>query len=159
MSDPGLGMEWRLVAIGEGEPAPRPKSVRAPGVPPPPATDPSEIVAFAGHARDARASRRCLRDLPAKRRKLLPRAGIVSLDQVAAMTDEQLVAIDGVGHGMVRRLREALARARPRRRRDTRPQGLRAAQAGLPHLGEEDPMRSVLAGALPSLAAALGEAA
>jgi hypothetical protein len=159
VSDPGLGMEWRLVGIGDGASAPGPKSDRAPGVPPPPATDPSEIVAFAGTHVTRELHEAVLRELPAKRRRVLPRAGIVSLDQAAAMTDEQLLAIDGIGRGLVRRLRAEIVARDPDDGATLARKVVELLQAGLPHLGQEDPMRSVLAGALPSLAAALGEAA
>ncbi len=158
VSDPGLGLEWRLVAIDDGEPAPRPKRDRAPGVPPPPATNPSEIFAFAGTHVTRELHEAVLRDLPSKRRRMLPQAGIVSLDQAAAMTDEQLLAIDGIGRGTVRRLREAILARDPDDGATLARKVYELLQAGLPRLEQEDPLRSVLAGALPSLAAALGEA-
>jgi hypothetical protein len=158
ISDPGLGMEWRIVPVADGEPAPHAKAERAAGVPAPPATAPGEIVAFAGTHVTRELHEAVLRELPAKRRRVLPRAGIVSLDQAAAMTDEQLLAIDGVGNGTLRRLREAILRRDPDDGETLARKVYELLQAGLPLLGEEDPMRSVLAGALPSLAAALGEA-
>lgn len=162
VGDPGMGMEWRLVPIeGEEQPAATGDgdgaSTSAPSVPAPPAGDPAAVVAFA----DTHVTRE-LRDvittrLATKRHGVLPRAGIVSLDQVAVMSDADLLAIDGVGRGTVRRLREAVAE-----RRDGTAlarQVYELLQTGLPRLGEEDPLRAVLAGALPSLAAALGEPA
>jgi hypothetical protein len=97
--------------------------------------------------------------LPPKGRHVLARAGIASLDQVAAMTDDELLAIDGIGRRVLQALRQAI------RDRDGY-DGLTLArrvyellQAGLPRLDEQDPVHAVLADALPSLAAALGERA
>jgi hypothetical protein len=90
---------------------------------------------------------------------VLPGAGIQSLDQVAAMTDEQLLAIDGIGKGTLARLREAVLARDPDDGATLARKVYELLQAGLPHLGDEDPMRSVLADAMPSLAAALGEPA
>jgi hypothetical protein len=159
VSDPGLGMEWRLVPLDEGEPEPAPKSARAPGVPAPPATDPSQIVIFEGTHITRELEEVIVRQLPAKRRRVLPRAGIQSLDQVAAMTDEQLLAIEGIGTGTLERLREALLARDPDDGATLARKVYELLQAGLPHLGDEDPLRAVLADAMPSLAAALGEPA
>lgn len=125
------------------------------GVPPRPATDPSEIVAFAG-THVTSELHEVMVGLATKRRRVLPRAGIVSLDHVAAMTDEQLLAIDGIGHGTVARLRDAIAERDPDDGATLARKVYELLQAGLPQLVEEDPMRLVLAEALPSLAAALG---
>ncbi|MEY2441194.1 MAG: hypothetical protein QOJ46_620 [bacterium] len=159
VSDPGLGMEWRIVPIDEGGPAPAPRLARAVGVPAPPTTDPSKIVAFKGAYVTRELHEVMVQRLPAKRRGVLPGAGIQSLDQVAAMTDEQLLAIDGIGKGTLARLREAVLARDPDDGATLARKVYELLQAGLPHLGDEDPMRSVLAGALPSLAAALGEPA
>jgi len=159
VSDPGLGMEWRLVPLGEGEPGPPPKATRAPGVPSPPATDPSQIVAFEGTHVTRELEELIMRRLPAKRHRVLPRAGIQSLDQVAAMTDEQLLAIDGIGNGTLARLREAVLARDPDDGATLARKVYELLQAGLPRLGDEDPLRGVLADAMPSLAAALGEPA
>jgi hypothetical protein len=154
LSDPGMGMEWRMMSVDGGEQ--RPAIEGAPAAPVP-ALDPDEIVSLDG----ARVTRE-LRDviverLPPKGRRALPRAGIASLDQVAAMTDDQLLAIDGVGRRALQALRQAVGD------RDDF-DGLTLArkvyellQAGLPRLDEQDPVHAVLADALPSLAAALGE--
>ena len=158
VSDPGLGMEWRIVPIGEGAPAPLPPPVRAPGVPVPPLTGPELDVAFAG-TRVTRELHALLEQFPSKRQRVLPRAGIVSLDQVVAMTDAQLLAIDGVGKGMLARLREAVAARKPDDGTTLARKVYELLQAGLPHLGDEDPMRDVLAETMPSLAAALSQPA
>jgi len=74
------------------------------------------------------------------------------------MSDDELLEIDGIGRRMLMLLREAVDE---RGRFD----GLTLArqvyelpQAGLPRLGEEDPMHLVLAETLPTLAAALSQA-
>ena len=97
--------------------------------------------------------------LSGKRRGVLPGAGIVSLDQVAMMNDADLLAIDGVGHKTVTRLREAVAERSGYDGTALAREVYALLTAGLPRLGDEDPLREVLAGALPQLAAALGEAA
>jgi hypothetical protein len=159
VSDPGLGMEWRIVPIEEGEPAPAPKLARAAGVPAPPTADPSQIVAFEGTYVTRELHEVIVERLPAKRRRVLPGAGIQSLDQIAAMTDEQLLAVEGIGNGTLARLREAVQARDPDDGATLARKVYELLQAGLPHLGDEDPMRSVLADAMPSLAAALGEPA
>jgi hypothetical protein len=158
VGDPGMGMEWRLVPVGgEEEPVAAAEGDAAP-VATPPTGDPADVVVFD----DVRVTRELhevlTTRLPPKRRGALPKAGVVSLDQVAVMSDDELLAIDGIGRGSVRRLREAVA--------DRDCDGTALArkvyellQAGLPRLGDEDPLRPVLADALPSLAAALGEPA
>jgi len=160
LSDPGLGMEWRIVPVGEGELAPPPaKPSRAPGVPAPPATDPRQIVEFAGTHVTRELHEMIVERLAAKRQGVLPAAGIVSLDQVAAMSDEQLLAIDGIGRGTLGKLREALESRDPDDGVTLARKVYELLHAGLPHLGQEDPMRALLAEAMPSLAAALGEPA
>jgi hypothetical protein len=157
VADPGMGMEWRLVAIeGDAQPATAADG-DATSAPAAPAGDPAAVVAFENTHVTRELHDVITTRLASKRRGVLPRAGIVSLDQVAVMSDAELLAIDGVGRGTVRRLREAVAE-----RRDGTAlarQVYELLQAGLPRLGQEDPLRAVLAGALPSLAAALGEPA
>jgi hypothetical protein len=160
VSDPGLGMEWRIVPVVEGDLAPaRATSARAPGVPAPPAADPSQIVEFADTHVTRELHDAIVDRLPAKRQRVLPQAGIVSLDQVAAMSDEQLLAIEGIGRGTLGKLREAVESRDPDDGLTLARKVYELLQAGLPHLGEQDPMRAVLADAMPSLAAALGEPA
>jgi hypothetical protein len=149
VADPGMGMEWRIVPVA-GEDSP-PAADRA-------APDRQETVPFA----DTLVTRELLgvivAKLPAGKQAILPHHGVVSLDQVDAMTDEQLLAIDGIGKRSVRHLRDALAE---RDRYDGRTLARKVydlLQAGLPRIGEEDPMQPVLAGALPAFAAALGQA-
>ena len=131
---------------------------RAPGVPAPPLTDPGQVVTFAG-TRVIRELHELAQDVAEQAPRVLPRAGIVSLDQVAAMTDEQLLAIDGIGKGMLARLREAVAARKPDDGTTLARKVYELLQAGLPHLGDEDPMRDVLAETMPSLAAALSQPA
>jgi hypothetical protein len=159
VSDPGLGMEWRIVPIADGEPDPVPKLARAAGVPAPPTSDPSQIVAFAGTYVTRELHEVIKQRLPAKRHGVLPGAGIQSLDQVAAMTDEQLLAIEGIGNGTVARLRGAVLERDPDDGATLARKVYALLQAGLPRLGDGDPLRAVLADAMPSLAAALGEPA
>lgn len=166
VSDPGLGMEWRLVPIeGEEQPATvaEPAAAADDGnaalVATPPTGDPADVVAF----EDTRVTRELhevlTTRLPSKRRGALPRAGIVSLDQVAVMSDDELLAIEGIGRGTLRRLREAVAERSDCDGTALARKVYELLQAGLPRLGDEDPLRAVLAEALPSLAAALGEPA
>jgi hypothetical protein len=97
--------------------------------------------------------------LPPKDRHVLPRAGIASLDQVAAMTDDQLLAIDGVGRRILKALRQAVSERGGRDGLTLARKVYELLQAGLPSLDEQDPVHAVLADALPSFAAALGERA
>ena len=60
---------------------------------------------------------------------------------------------------MLSRLREAVAERDPDDGATLARKVYELLQAGLPHLGDEDPLRGVLADAMPSLAAALGEPA
>ena len=136
---PSMGMEWRLMPVDDGEPSP------------------DEAVELAGtkvtrELRDAIVQR-----LPEGKHACLPDAGIVSLDQVAVMSDDDLLAIDGVGRKILKQLREAVdARAGYDGLALTR-KIYAMLQAGLERVGEEDPMHPVLAGALPALAAALAQ--
>ena len=137
LDQPSMGMEWRLMPVNDGVPSP------------------DEAVELAGtkvtrELRDAIVQR-----LPAAKHAVLPDAGIVSLDQVAVMTDDELLAIAGLGPKTLKHLRDAvdaragydgLALAR---------QVYALLQTGLERVGAEDPMHQVLAGALPALAAAL----
>jgi len=154
LSDPGMGMEWRMMPVAGEQPAvvtaPAPKI-------PAPAAELVDPVAFA----DTHVTRELhdlILGLPASKRFVLPRCGIVSLDQVAAMSDDDLLAIDGIGRRTLVLLREAV---------DDRAgfDGLTLArqvyallEAGLPRLGEEDPMHVLLADTMPTFAAALGQA-
>jgi hypothetical protein len=155
LSDPGMGMEWRMVSVDDGDQ--RPAAIQRGSAAPAPAIDPDEIVPLDGERVTRELRDVIVQRLAPKRRHVLPRAGIASLDQVAAMTDDELLAIDGIGRNTLQALREAVSE-----RGDF--DGLALArkvyallQAGLPRLGEQDPVHAVLADALPSLAAALGE--
>jgi hypothetical protein len=88
-------------------------------------------------------------------KNMLPRAGITSLDQVAAMTDEELLALRGVGAKIVAELRAAIARRDP---------GLALVRDafgvivhGIYDLPDDDPYRPALAQAGEILTAALAE--
>lgn len=144
LTAPSMGMEWRLVPVscdGAGAPA----------------LDPDDAVELAGTKVTRELYDALVARLPVAKHELLPAASIVSLDQIAVMTDGELLAIDGIGRRTLEQLREAVA---GRERCD----GLTLArkvfallQAGLERVGEEDPMHTVLAGALPPLAAALAQ--
>ena len=84
LRDPGMGLEWRLVAV-PGGPSDEP---------PPPVDD---------------AFQRMLDTLPVSCRNVLPRAGITTFERVAAMSDEELLAVDRVGPAVLKALRAAIA--------------------------------------------------
>lgn len=160
LSDPGMGMEWRMMPVDDG--GQRPPTIEHETVPamPASASDAIEIVSLGGEQITRELRDVIMERLAPKDRHVLPRAGIASLDQVAAMTDEQLLAIDGVGKRILKALRQAVSD------RGGDDDGLMLArkvyellQAGLPSLDERDPVHAVLAEALPSFAAALGERA
>jgi hypothetical protein len=155
LSDPGMGMEWRMMPVADDQPV---EPVAEAATVPAPAGALVDPVAFA----DTHVTRELhdviLGRLPVNKRRVLPRCGIVSLDQVAAMSDDELLAIDGIGRRTLMVLREAvddrvafdgLALAR---------QVYALLEEGLPRLGEEDPMHPLLSETLPTLAAALGQA-
>jgi hypothetical protein len=159
LGDPGMGMEWRMMPVADGEQRAAAIGGGPAPAPPVPAIDPSEIVSFDGEQVTRELRDVIVERLSPKGRHVLARAGIASLDQVAAMTDDELLAIDGIGRRVLQALRQAI------RDRDGY-DGLTLArrvyellQAGLPRLDEQDPVHAVLADALPSLAAALGERA
>jgi hypothetical protein len=81
---PDMGMEWRLVPIGGVVLAAR--DLRRKAEP-----DLAELLSH----------------LPAQFRYALPEAGITTLAQFDEMTDEQLLAIKGMGPGVLARLRAA----------------------------------------------------
>ena len=160
LSDPGMGMEWRMMPVDDdGQRQPTIEHEPVPAVPAS-ASDANEIVSLGGEQITRELRDVIMERLAPKDRHVLPRAGIASLDQVAAMTDEQLLAIDGVGRRILKALRQAVSD------RGGYDDGLMLArkvyellQAGLPSLDERDPVHAVLAEALPSFAAALGERA
>jgi hypothetical protein len=81
---PDMGMEWRLVPVG------------------------ASILAASNWGREAEPDLAdLLSHLPAQFRYALPRAGITTLAQLDAMTDEQLLAIKGMGPSVLARLRAA----------------------------------------------------
>jgi hypothetical protein len=85
-STPDMGMEWRLVPIGAAIKEAKPKA---------PVVLEDDLREF-------------LRTLAPKCRRALPCAGIKSFAQVEAMSDEELLCVDGVGWATLRRLREFL---------------------------------------------------
>jgi hypothetical protein len=99
---PNLGMEWRLVPVDE--PWPSKKVMRA---------SVSEARRLAQRDRLDQVSpdlaRIILARLPVARKYALPNAGITTVAQVAEMTDDELLALPGIGWGILRQLREALA--------------------------------------------------
>jgi hypothetical protein len=154
------GLEWRLVAIEveheEEQPARKPKGRRV-KVPTPPPSDPAQMVPFARTEITAELYQLISDEIPLCYRFALPAAGIVSLDQAAAMSDDELLALDRVGHYTVRKLREAVARRKP---------GLAVVREafgilvhGLDAIADDDPMRQSLSQALEPLTCALAEAA
>lgn len=86
LRDPGMGLEWRLVAVPGGGPQDEPA---------PPIDEEFQSV---------------LDSLPASYRNVLPRAGIRSLAEVAEMSDDELLAVDRIGPAVLKILREAIAR-------------------------------------------------
>lgn len=91
---PDMGMEWRLVPIGT--PVEETPQFRRGGPQTPTSPELREIL----HA------------LVPKCQYALPRAGISTIEQVEAMTDEELLSLPEVGHYTVRKLREAIAAKR-----------------------------------------------
>lgn len=125
LSDPGMGMEWRLMPVVDTEASLKPAAKPSPKVPDPP-KDLGQLVLFASREITAELHHIILTRLPTARKFVLPRAGITSLDQVAAMSDDELLALDGVGHGILRELRQAIRERRGIDGLTSRPGGLRA---------------------------------
>ena len=158
LGDPGMGMEWRLVEIRGDEPsAPAVPIKPAPKIPAPRSMDPTETVSFGGASVTRELYEVILEYVPTSYKYKLPQAGIVSLDQVAAMTDAELLVLKGIGPGIVTALRVAI-------RERTGYDGLTLAReifevlrTGLERIADDDSLHAVLADALPPLAAALGE--
>ena len=152
---PNMGLEWRLMRVSDptaNEPASKP----AVKIPDPP-EDPGELVRFGGEMITAGLHHVIETRITPARKFTLTRAGITSLDQVAAMSDDELLKIDGLGHGILRELRQAI--------RERGIDGLTLAREvyeliceQLPLIDEADPVRSTLADALPGLATAIGRA-
>lgn len=162
LADPGMGMEWRLMPIADEappkteDPGKRPKAGIKAAIPAPPA-DPNEIVLFAGREITAELLQ-ALMGVASGYREVLPLAGIVSLDQIVAMSDSELLAIDRVGPRMISALREAIAELRPYQR------GIAVVREafglivhGLDKVDRADPMHGPLARALQPLTDALAE--
>jgi hypothetical protein len=159
LSDPGMGMQWRVMPVDDDEQRlPTIEEGVTPAVPAP-AIDLNEIVSLGGEQVTRELREVIVERLPPKDRHVLPRAGIASLDQVAAMTDDQLLAIDGVGRRILKALRQAVSERGGRDGLTLARKVYELLQAGLPSLDEQDPVHAVLADALPSFAAALGERA
>ena len=152
-----MGFEWRLVPV-EGVRAPAKAEARPAATvsPAPRVIDPDGFVTFAGTQITSELLAFIESRVTAAYKFALPRAGIVSIDQAAAMSDEELLMLKGVGHGMVKDLRTWI---RERGGYD----GLTLAREvyellrdGVPRLDEDDSLQPVLAEALPALANALG---
>ena len=149
-----MGFEWQLVSIVAPEaPATEPAAnVPAPRAP----IDPNESVRFGGADITAELHEFIRSRVAPSYKFALPRAGIVSIEQAAAMSDYELLALKGVGGGMVMALREwiierggydglTLAREVYELLRDRSPK-----------VDQSDPMYPVLAEMVPVLAEALG---
>jgi hypothetical protein len=156
LTDPGLGMEWRLMPV-DREPGPaeaaKPKS-NSPDYTPP--QNPDELTLFGGKM-ITRELAQVLRQLRPGQKFILPDAGIVSLEQVARMSDADLLGMYGVGRKMVGELRDAIRRRNP---------GLALVRDafgvivhGVYDLDESDPARKQLLMALEPLTEALAEEA
>jgi len=161
VEDPGLGMEWRLVRVAERVPVAEPESgaskVPASRVPEPPPSDPGEMVTFGGRQITAELRMVINNRLSSAYKFVLPRNGIVSLDQAAEMSDDELLHLPGVGRGMVDTLRAAI------KERDGSLGIVREAFGVLVHgldgLEPTDPFREPLAQALAPLTRALAAVA
>ena len=158
LRDPGTGYEWRLMPLVDdttrastvdGVAEPKPQTV--------PDWNPSDsetMVRFAGKQITMEFAH-VLRKVTPSQKYVLPEAGICSLDQIAGMTDEELLAIDRVGPRMVSTLREAIRQRNP---------GLATVREafgvlvhGLDEIDPDDPMREPLAQALQPLTSALAD--
>lgn len=94
VTDPGMGMEWRLMPIGGTSNPEKSAAAKRPDRPlPPPPADPSKMVRWGETVITAELSH-ALQRVASGYKYVLPEAGIVSLDQVAAMSDDELLAID-----------------------------------------------------------------
>ena len=153
LSDPGFGMEWRMMPIADEPPA----KVAKPKVPAP-STDLVDPVELDGAQVTRELHDVIVQQLPGRKRSVLPGCGIVSLDQVASMTDAELLAIDGIGRRTLVLLRAAVDERVGLDGLTLARQVYELLQAGLPRLVEEDPMHVLLAETLPTLAAALDQA-
>lgn len=148
LGDPGAGMEWRLMPVPGGDLAKRDDPHREGG--------PAEVVDAPAVATDIPGLLRNLCPSHGSRlRRALHRAGIVSLDQIAAMSDDQLLVIDGIGHGSLKLFREAI-RARGYDGATLLREVYDLIREGLARIGDGDPSHAALAGMLPGLAGALG---
>jgi hypothetical protein len=155
LAEPGLGMEWRLVGVSDAAEPPHTASKPAPKVPPPLTCDSDCTLQFAGKEITAELHEVIETRLATSYWYALPAAGIVSLDQVAAMTDDELLAIDRVGHGTVKALRQAIRERRGYDGLALAREVLEVLQEGLARIGELDPTRPALTNTLPALTAAL----
>jgi hypothetical protein len=86
LRDPGMGLEWRLVAV-----------VRDDGSPLRPTPDRQVSV--------DEGLERVMAALPASYKYVLPRAGITSLSQLEELSDAEILALDRVGPAVLRVIR------------------------------------------------------
>jgi hypothetical protein len=160
LTTPAMGMEWRMMPVDDdGEQRPVATDGASTPATSAPAIDLHEVVSLDGEQVTRELRDVIVERLPPKGRHVLPRAGIASLDQVAAMTDDELLAIDGIGRRVLQALRQAVSDRGGYDGLTLARRVYELLQAGLPRLDEQDPVHAVLADALPSLAAALGERA
>lgn len=162
VSDPGMGMEWRLVPVEDAQAQVKaavsePKAKKAP-VPAPPPADPQALVMFGGEEITAELRHVIAERIAPSCKFVLPRMGIVSLDQVAAMSDEDLLALDGVGPRMVEALRDALADRPGQRGTAVVREAFGVIVHGMDKIDRSDPMYAPLSRALEPLTNALAEA-
>jgi hypothetical protein len=149
-----MGFEWQLVPV-EAWP-PHAKEEPTPRVPAARNFDPAETVTFDGVQVTAELHEFICSHVSSSYKYALPRAGIVSIDQAAAMSDEELLALRGIGWRIVKELRKWIA---ARGVHD----GLTLAREiyelivdRLPQIDESDALHPMLANAMPPLAEALG---
>jgi hypothetical protein len=114
LRDPGMGMEWRLMPVD------------APHVDPSTGAPRPVKLDWAAHSRlfDERMKPGgigALEDaIPPSAWSAVVRTGIVTIAQLEALTDEQLLAMRGIGATSVRRIREAIAVYRLRQQQEVK---------------------------------------
>lgn len=151
-----MGFEWQLVPV-EGV-LRMPASAPVANVPSPRAFDPSETVTLAGKNITAELDEFIRSRVAPAYKFALPRAGIVSVDQAAAMSDEELLAVEGVGWGMIKSLREWIATSRVHDGLTLAREIYDLLRERLPSIAADDPVHPVLVELIPELAGALGRA-
>lgn len=156
LRDPGMGLEWRLIQVEVDEdknssPAATPK-VPAPRRP----MDPDSMVRFGGKNITAELHEFIVLRAASAYKYALPRAGIVSLEQVAAMSEDDLLDLPGVGRGMVKALREWVTARGSYDGMTVAREIYDLLQERVPNLDEDDPVRGVFIEWMPALGEALG---